>query len=151
MSIYKHKGRGNGRIQIRTVPSWLTIPESVLRALKGLHFTRTLQVASEKLAMIRSQNVQHVLCFSAANQEIVLINSELRLIGLRPLVRSAAVTAVNAAALTPARTVSGETSTSLLATPLVLTLRWRRLSRSLLRGKGGCTCDNGLRAGRLQV
>lgn len=80
---------------------------------------------------------------------ILLINSELRLIGLQPLLRSAAVTAANAAALTPARSVSGETSTSLLATPLVLTLRWRRLSRSLLRGKGGCTCDNDLRAGRL--
>ena len=46
---------------------------------------------------------------------------------------SAVVTAVNAAALTPA-SVSNETSTSPLATPLVLTLRWHRLSRSLLRG-----------------
>lgn len=65
----------------------------------------------------------------------LLINSELRLIGLQPLVWSAAVTAVNAATLTPARSVSDETSTSLLATPLVLTLRWHRLSRSLLRGR----------------
>ena len=82
---------------------------------------------------------------------ILLTNSKIRLIGLQPLVGLAAVTVVNAAALTLVRSVSGETSTSLLATPLVLTLRWRRLSRSLLRGKGGCTCDNGLRAGRLQI
>jgi hypothetical protein len=43
---------------------------------------------------------------------ILLINSELRLIGLQPLVESAAVTAVNAAALTPGRSVSDETSTA---------------------------------------
>jgi len=43
---------------------------------------------------------------------ILLINSELRLIGLQPLVESAAVTAVNVAALTPARSVSDEISTA---------------------------------------
>jgi hypothetical protein len=43
---------------------------------------------------------------------ILLINSELRLIGLQPLVESAAVTAMNAAALTPGRSVSDEISTA---------------------------------------
>jgi hypothetical protein len=43
---------------------------------------------------------------------ILLIKSELRLIGLQPLVESAAVTAMNAAVLTPGRSVSDETSTA---------------------------------------
>lgn len=43
---------------------------------------------------------------------ILLINSELGLIGLQPLVESAAVTAVNVAALTPGRSVNDETSTA---------------------------------------
>lgn len=43
---------------------------------------------------------------------ILLIKSELGLIGLQPLVESAAVTAVNAAALTPGRSVNDETSTA---------------------------------------
>ena len=63
---------------------------------------------------------------------ILLINRELRLIELQPLVWSGVVTA--AAALTPARGISDGTSTSLRATPLMLTLHWHRLSRSILRG-----------------
>ena len=71
------KAVANCRIQIRTVPSWLTIPEGVLRALKGLHFTRALQVAWGKLAMIRSKNVRRALAFQLqTKRDCTILNTD---------------------------------------------------------------------------
>lgn len=54
MSIYKHKGCGKWQNPDQNCTLMAYDSRECVEALKGLHFTRTLQVAWEKLAMIRS-------------------------------------------------------------------------------------------------